>query len=76
MAFTAKLETAEEEFVQGRLAAFQSLWSNADDVTLCGGFGGVACIALWDAGHLGLIVNLALFVRFVFKSALGRNVPA
>ena len=40
-AFIAKLETAEEEFVQGRPAAFQSLWSRADDVTLCGGFGGV-----------------------------------
>ncbi|HEY7560056.1 MAG TPA: nuclear transport factor 2 family protein [Candidatus Binatia bacterium] len=41
MAFIAKLETAEEEFVQGRPAAFQALWSHADDVTLCGGFGGV-----------------------------------
>jgi ketosteroid isomerase-like protein len=40
-AFIAKLETAEEEFVQGRPAAFQDLWSHADDVTLCGGFGGV-----------------------------------
>jgi ketosteroid isomerase-like protein len=40
-AFIAKLETAEEEFVQGRPAAFQALWSHADDVTLCGGFGGV-----------------------------------
>jgi ketosteroid isomerase-like protein len=40
-AFIAKLETAEEEFVQGRPAAFQALWSRADDVTLCGGFGGV-----------------------------------
>ena len=40
-AFIAKLETAEEEFVQGRPAAFQGLWSRADDVTLCGGFGGV-----------------------------------
>jgi hypothetical protein len=37
----AKLETAEEEFVRGRPAAFQALWSHADDVTLCGGFGGV-----------------------------------
>ena len=42
MAFIAKLETAEEEFVQRRPAAFQALWSHADDVTLCGGFGGVA----------------------------------
>lgn len=41
MSFIAKLETAEEEFVQGRPAAFQALWSRADDVTLCGGFGGV-----------------------------------
>jgi ketosteroid isomerase-like protein len=40
-AFIAKLETAEEEFVRGRPAAFQALWSHADDVTLCGGFGGV-----------------------------------
>ena len=39
--FIAKLELAEEEFVQGRPAAFQALWSHADDVTLCGGFGGV-----------------------------------
>lgn len=40
-AFIAKLERAEEEFVQGRPAAFQALWSHADDVSLCGGFGGV-----------------------------------
>ena len=40
-AFIAKLEAAEEGFVQGRPAAFQALWSRADDVTLCGGFGGV-----------------------------------
>ena len=40
-AFIAKLEAAEEEFVQGRPGAFQALWSRADDVTLCGGFGGV-----------------------------------
>ena len=40
-AFIAKLKTAEEEFVQGRPVAFQALWSRADDVTLCGGFGGV-----------------------------------
>jgi len=38
--FIAKLENAEEEFVRGRPAAFQALWSRADDVTLCGGFGG------------------------------------
>jgi ketosteroid isomerase-like protein len=41
MAFMAKLEAAEEEFVEGRPVAFQSLWSHGDDVTLCGGFGGV-----------------------------------
>ena len=40
-AFIQKIETAEEEFVQGRPVAFQAPWSRADDVTLCGGFGGV-----------------------------------
>ena len=39
--FISKLEASEEEFVQGRPVAFQALWSRADDVTLCGGFGGV-----------------------------------
>lgn len=39
--FIKKLEDAEEEFVQGQPAAFKALWSRADDVTLCGGFGGV-----------------------------------
>jgi ketosteroid isomerase-like protein len=39
--FIEKLEAAEQEFIQGRPAAFQALWSHADDVTLCGGFGGV-----------------------------------
>jgi hypothetical protein len=38
-AFMERLEVAEQEFVQGRPAEFQSLWSRADDVTLCGGFG-------------------------------------
>ncbi|HEY7558874.1 MAG TPA: nuclear transport factor 2 family protein [Candidatus Binatia bacterium] len=38
--FIAKLEAAETEFAQGRPAAFKELWSHADDVTLCGGFGG------------------------------------
>jgi ketosteroid isomerase-like protein len=42
MAFIAKLDSAEEEFAQGRSAAFKALWSHANDVTLCGGFGGVA----------------------------------
>jgi hypothetical protein len=40
IAFIAKREAAEEEFIQGRPAAFLALWSHADDV-LCGGFGGV-----------------------------------
>jgi hypothetical protein len=40
-AFIRRLETAEEEFVQGRPAEFLALWSRSDDVTLCGGFGGV-----------------------------------
>jgi ketosteroid isomerase-like protein len=39
--FIEKLEIAEEEFVQGQPAAFKSLWSRSDDVTLCGGFGGI-----------------------------------
>ena len=39
--FMKRLEAAEREFVQGLPAEFQSLWSRADDVTLCGGFGGV-----------------------------------
>jgi hypothetical protein len=39
--FMKKLELAEEEFVQGRPEAFKSLWSRADNVTLCGGFGGI-----------------------------------
>ena len=38
--FLSKLEAAEEEFVKGQPAAFQALWSQNDDVTLCGGFGG------------------------------------
>ena len=42
-AFINRLETAEEEFVQGRPAAFLALWSHLDNVTLCGGFGGVEC---------------------------------
>jgi ketosteroid isomerase-like protein len=41
LGFMAQLEAAEETFVQGRATAFQALWSHADDVTLCGGFGGV-----------------------------------
>ena len=40
--WTGGSEAAEEEFVKGRPAAFQALWSQNDDVTLCGAFGGVA----------------------------------
>ena len=40
-AFMARLEAAEEDFAQGRPAAFQALRSDADDVTLCGAFGRV-----------------------------------
>jgi ketosteroid isomerase-like protein len=39
--FLSKLEAAQEEFVKGRPAGFQALWSHNDDVSLCGGFGGV-----------------------------------
>jgi ketosteroid isomerase-like protein len=39
--FIKKLESAEEEFIQGHPAAFLALWSHSADVTLCGGFGGV-----------------------------------
>jgi SnoaL-like domain len=40
-AFIARLETAEHEFAQGRPAAFKALWSHGDEVSLCGGFGGM-----------------------------------
>lgn len=40
-AFMAQLDLAEEEFVRNRPAAFKSLWSQADDVSICGAFGGV-----------------------------------
>ena len=46
IAFMARLETAEHEFAQGRPAAFQALWSHGDEVSLCGGFGGVE--SGWD----------------------------
>lgn len=36
----AEIEAAQVEFQNGRPAAFKALWSNADDVTLAGGFGG------------------------------------
>jgi hypothetical protein len=41
VAFIEKLEAAEHEFAQGRPAAFKALWSHGDEVSLCGGFGGV-----------------------------------
>jgi SnoaL-like domain len=40
-AFTTRLETAEHEFAQGHPAAFKALWSHGDEVSLCGGFGGM-----------------------------------
>jgi SnoaL-like protein len=40
-AFMTRLEAAEHEFAQGRPAAFKGLWSHGDEVSLCGGFGGV-----------------------------------
>ena len=40
-AFVANLEAAEHEFAQGRPAAFKALWFHDDEVSLCGGFGGV-----------------------------------
>jgi hypothetical protein len=45
-AFIAKLEAAEHEFAQGRPATFKALWSHGDEVSLCGGFGGVE--SGWD----------------------------
>ncbi len=45
-AFMAKLDAAEHEFAQGRPAAFKALWSHGDEVSLCGGFGGVE--SGWD----------------------------
>ena len=46
VAFIAKLDAAEHEFAQGRPAAFKALWSYGDEVSLCGGFGGVE--SGWD----------------------------
>jgi SnoaL-like domain len=40
-AFMTRLENAEHEFAQGRPAAFKELWSHGDEVSLCGGFGGM-----------------------------------
>src|SRR5215510_7498866 len=46
IAFIAKLDAAEHEFAQGRPAAFKALWSQGDEVSLCGGFGGIE--SGWD----------------------------
>ena len=35
-----KVDAAQRELQNGRPEAFKALWSNADDVTLSGGFGG------------------------------------
>lgn len=40
-AFIVKLEAAEHEFALGRPAAFKALWSQGDEVSICGAFGGV-----------------------------------
>jgi ketosteroid isomerase-like protein len=40
MAFLVKLDAAQLELQKGRGAAFKSMWSHSDDVTLSGGFGG------------------------------------
>jgi SnoaL-like domain len=45
-AFIAKLESAEQEFAQGRPAAFKALWAHSDEVSICGAFGGVE--SGWD----------------------------
>ena len=39
-AFLATVDAAQLELQNGRPAAFKALWSQADDVTLSGGFGG------------------------------------
>ena len=36
----AQVDAAQLEFQNGRAEPFKALWSNADDVTLAGGFGG------------------------------------
>jgi ketosteroid isomerase-like protein len=40
-AFLARIDAAQEEFAEGRPGDFKALWSHSDDVTLCGGLGGV-----------------------------------
>ena len=39
--FMAQLQAAEEQFVRRQPAAFKALWSNAEDISICGAFGGV-----------------------------------
>ncbi len=39
-AFLAKLDAAQLELQNGKAEPFKSLWSQSDDVTLSGGFGG------------------------------------
>lgn len=38
--FLTKLDAAQLELQSGRAEAFKSLWSQSDDITLSGGFGG------------------------------------
>ena len=38
--FLAKLDAAQVELQNGKAEAFKSIWSQSDDVTLSGGFGG------------------------------------
>ena len=45
--FMANLDAAELEFAHGRPDAFKSLWSHTDDVTLCGGLGGIVEVG-WE----------------------------
>jgi ketosteroid isomerase-like protein len=40
-AFVARIDDAQVEFARGRPEKFKALWSHADDVTLCGGLGGI-----------------------------------
>src|SRR5436190_12977345 len=34
--FMAQLQAAEEQFVRRQPAAFKALWSNAEDISICG----------------------------------------
>ena len=40
LGFLRKVDAAQRELQNGRPAAFKALWSQSDDVTLSGGFGG------------------------------------